>query len=107
MCACDHATDFGSVVEGIQAGAEATIANAGTVSLLDLLKILLVILVVVGIDGLFVATCIYGRYLDEKDKAFARRLAFGINWDKVQVSEKTGGVDDVSCDFLRGSQEDI
>ena len=45
------------------------------------------------------------KNLDDTEKAFARRLAFGIDWDKVRVAEKTGGVDDCTCEYCGAAEK--
>merc|ERR1711871_66828 len=46
ICKCDHATDFGSMAEGVGASASATLSLAGSLTLADLLKILLVVITI-------------------------------------------------------------
>ena len=93
ICECTHLTSFGSRLESSLAMAGAIFDVLGSLTLQDILENLAVITTLIVIYAVFIIGCIYGRYLDKKERYELETLSISAlreEQDSVSVFTKWG-----------------
>ena len=83
VCACTHLTAFGSRLESSMKMAGAILDILGSLTLSDILDNLAVITTLIVMYSVFILGCIYGRYLDKKDRYLMENMSIEDKRDEI------------------------